>query len=147
MSAMSGTTQDSRQGQEIRDHMATEVVKGEVGGKKHGQEEVGRLLASQRPTDCARLLVVMKCSSSSSLFHASGCFNQRPDCRWSLPASAVQHRKLGCGHRPDWLYSVSCAEVTSTAPQLLRHNRYALSGMDLFWFCWTRELTLARRNL
>ena len=50
-------------------------------------------------------------------------------------------------HRPDWLYSVRCTELACAALQLLRHNRYALSGMDLFWFCWNRELTLARRNL
>eukprot|EP00208_Stichococcus_sp_RCC1054_P006723 CAMPEP_0206141786 /NCGR_PEP_ID=MMETSP1473-20131121/14100_1 /ASSEMBLY_ACC=CAM_ASM_001109 /TAXON_ID=1461547 /ORGANISM="Stichococcus sp, Strain RCC1054" /LENGTH=1124 /DNA_ID=CAMNT_0053536477 /DNA_START=231 /DNA_END=3601 /DNA_ORIENTATION=+ len=31
--------------------------------------------------------------------------------------------------------------------ELLRSNRYALSNRDLFWFCWARELTLARRNL
>ena len=66
MSAIFATTQESRQGLEIRDYMATEVVKGEVGGKKHGQEEVGRLFASRLgPADCARLLVVMKRQSLS----------------------------------------------------------------------------------
>lgn len=77
--------------------MATEVVKGEVGGKKHGQDEVGRLFASQSgPTACARLLAVMK-RQSLSLFHASGCFNLRPDCSLSLPCcirSAAQETGL-----------------------------------------------------
>lgn len=31
--------------------------------------------------------------------------------------------------------------------ELLRSNRYAMSGTSLFWFCWQRELTLARRNI
>ena len=143
---MFATTQESRQGQEIRDYMATEVVKGEVGGKKHGQEEVGRLFASRSgPTDCTGLLVVMK-RQSLSLFHESGCFNVRPDCH-VIVLLHQQHRKQECDRRPDWLYSASCTELTCAALQLLRHNRYALSGMDLFWFCWNRELTLARRNL
>lgn len=37
--------------------------------------------------------------------------------------------------------------VPVPAAQLLRSNRYAQGGQNLFWYCWAREITLVKRNL
>ena len=119
--------QESVFGREVESHMAGEVVKGNVGDKHQGQEEVGGRVA------------------------ACSCASVAPDMLRRTPGSRATY---AC-HLPRSPGSGACKlhlgaplrAAPLPAAQLLRSNRYAQRGQSLFWYCWGREITLVKRNL